>query len=329
MIIIAEYIWIDGDYNLRSKTKIFEHPFKSNPTHESDFPKWNFDGSSTGQSQTKDSDLVLNPIYFKPNPIHYKQNSYVVLCEVEGTTEYSNLMKTHNKTRNEEPWFGIEQEYIMLDRKGKLYGIDDTEQIKSNRYYCSVGYVNPVCREIMNEHMIICIDAGIKICGINTEVTPSQFEFQIGPLGPLEVCNQLWLSRYFLIRIAEKYNVRIEFHPKPFPELNGSGAHTNYSTKKTRDDNGIIEIYKMIDKLSKKHTEHIEVYGRHNELRLIGTNETANINEFKYGECDRTSSIRIPINVSEEKKGYLEDRRPASNMNPYLVVHKILETTLV
>jgi len=328
MIIIAEYIWIDGDCNIRTKTKIFDHQNKLNI---SDFPKWNFDGSSTGQSETKNSDLVLNPIYFKSNPMFSspQMEYYIVLCEIEGTIEYSKLVETYNNTFQLEPWFGIEQEYIMIDQFDKLYGIDEYDKLNSNRFYCNIGNTNPICRKIINEHTRICIDSGIKICGTNTEVTPSQFEFQIGPLDPLEVCNQLWIARYFLISIAEKYSVNITFHPKPFSNLNGSGAHTNYSTKKTREDNGISEIYKMIDKLSKKHKEHIEVYGKYNELRLTGTNETANINEFKYGECDRTSSIRIPINVSKDKKGYLEDRRPASNMNPYLVVQKILETTLL
>ncbi len=328
MIIIAEYIWIDGDCNLRSKTKIFETKYIPNVW---DFPKWNFDGSSTGQSETKNSDLVLNPIYYKLNPLFTQtagKTYYVVLCDVEGTTEYSNLYQTYLNTAENKPWFGIEQEYIMMDKYDDLYGFCDTDDLKSNRYYCTVGHANSVCRKIINEHIEACIQSGIKICGVNTEVTPSQFEFQIGPLDPLEVCNQLWLARYFLVQIAEKYDVKINFHPKPFPELNGSGAHTNYSTKKTREDNGIDEIYKMIDKLSQKHKEHIEVYGKHNELRLLGTNETANINEFKYGSCDRGSSIRIPINVILDGKGYLEDRRPASNMNPYLVVQKILETTL-
>jgi len=328
MIVIAEYIWIDRDINLRTKTKIFEHSFILDI---SDFPKWNFDGSSTGQSETKNSDLVLNPIDFKPNPMFNfpSKEYYVVLCEIEGNTEYSKLIETYSKISNEEPWFGIEQEYFFQLEPQYLIRNEIGNCIYSNIYYCNVGNSRSVHRKIINEHIDVCINAGIKICGVNSEVVPTQYEFQIGPLDPLEVCNQLWIARYFLICIAEKYDIQITFHPKPHKKVNGSGAHTNYSTKKTREDNGIIEIYKMIDKLSKKHKDHIEVYGKHNELRLIGTNETANINEFKYGECDRTSSIRIPVNVISDKKGYLEDRRPASNMNPYLVVQKILETTLL
>jgi len=195
-----------------------------------------------------------------------------------------------------------------------------------NQHYCSVGMGKAMGRQIAEEHMNMCIDAGIKICGINSEVTPSQWEFQIGPLNAFDVSNQLWMSRYILIKVAEKYNAVISFHPKPFPELNGSGAHTNFSTKQMREKNGLTKIYEAIEKLSKTHKEHISVYGAHNELRLSGTNETAHIDTFSYGNCDRSSSIRIPLNVLKDGYGYLEDRRPASNMDPYLVTGRILST---
>ena len=202
--------------------------------------------SASGQSDTKNSDLILNPIYYTPNPMFNNSSNkyYVVLCEVEGTNEYTNLLETYKKTLDKEPWFGIEQEYFFHSESGCCAD-------HSNIYYCNVGNSKSTHRTIINEHVSVCIDAGIKICGINSEVVPFQYEFQIGPLDPLEVCNQLWLARYFLISIAEKYDSKVIFHPKPYHKVNGSGAHTNYSTKKTREDNGIVEIYKMIDKLSK------------------------------------------------------------------------------
>jgi glutamine synthetase len=334
--IVAEYVWIDMDMNLRSKTKIIEKL----EYHSSikDFPEWNFDGSSTGQSVTKNSDLILKPVDFIKNPLidkkYINQNCgyYLVLCEVGDESNYSELKNLYLKTIGDEPWFGIEQEYMLLDYEGQpldQYLINKDFEYKSNQHYCSTGTGKAMGREIVMEHMHACIEAGIKICGINSEVTPSQWEFQIGPLYALEMCNQLWLARYILIQIAESHNVYVSFHPKPFPHLNGSGAHTNFSTKDMRKDGGVDEIYKAIDKLSKNHKQHIEVYGNYNDMRLTGTNETANINTFSYGECDRSSSIRIPINVIKDKKGYMEDRRPAANMDPYLVVGRILKTVII
>jgi glutamine synthetase len=336
--IVAEYVWIDSDLNLRSKTKIIEKL----EYHSSikDFPEWNFDGSSTGQSKTKNSDLILKPVDFIKNPLidkkYINQNCgyYLVLCEVvdSESNNYTELKKLFHKTLEEQPWFGIEQEYMLLDYEGlplDQYLINKDFEYKENQHYCSVGTGKSMGREIVIEHMHACLEAGIKICGINSEVTPSQWEFQIGPLYALEMCNQLWLARYILIQIAESHNVTVTFHPKPFSNLNGSGAHTNFSTKAMREEGGIDEIYKAIDKLSKNHKQHIEVYGNYNDMRLTGNNETANINTFSYGKCDRSSSIRIPINVIKDKKGYMEDRRPAANMDPYLVVGRILKTVIL
>ena len=336
--IVAEYVWIDMDMNLRSKTKIIEKLEYHSSIN--DFPEWNFDGSSTGQSVTKNSDLILKPVDFIKNPLidkkYINQNCgyYLVLCEVvdSESNNYTELKNLYLKTIGDEPWFGIEQEYMLLDYEGQpldQFIINKEFEYKSNQHYCSVGTGKSMGRGIVMEHMHACIEAGIKICGINSEVTPSQWEFQIGPLYALEMCNQLWLARYILIQIAESHNVYVSFHPKPFTHLNGSGAHTNFSTKGMRKEGGIDEIYKAIDKLSKNHKQHIEVYGNYNDMRLTGTNETANINTFSYGNCDRSSSIRIPINVIKNKKGYMEDRRPAANMDPYLVVGRILKTVII
>ena len=349
--IVAEYNWIDANLNLRSKTKIFPFiqttetkltPININTSLKiSTFPEWNFDGSSTGQSQTNSSDLILRPISYILNPFieasdmifgHYY---YIVLCEVvdSPSNNYQKLLSICNATSEHVSWFGIEQEYIFLNKDGKLLGEEliNTNQLDyaSNQHYCSVGTGKAIGRQIANLHMKRCLQAGIRICGINSEVTPSQWEFQIGPSNSMDVCNDLWFARYLLIRIAEEFDVCVSFHPKPFSHLNGSGAHTNFSTLKMRSENGITYIHKAIEKLSKKHKEHIAVYGEHNNLRLTGKNETANIETFSYGNCDRGSSIRIPVNVVKDGKGYLEDRRPAANCDPYLVVAAILKTVLL
>lgn len=350
MSLVLEYIWIDSE-NLRSKIKIINSPIKSTNIILNFFPEWNFDGSSTGQSETKDSDLFLKPVYFCNNPFFESSSKdssekhyYIVLCQVmnpdgsaHNTNNYNKLYQLlqYNKINMDNllgSWFGIEQEYIILDKNGEAFEIDnigDKIIYNHNQHYCSVGTGKAMGRKIAEEHMNLCIDAGIKICGINSEVTASQWEFQIGPLNAFDVSNQLWVARYILLKIAEKYNAVITFHPKPFEKFNGSGAHTNFSTREMREKGGLEKIYEAIEKLSKKHKEHIEVYGKYNEYRLIGTNETANINTFSYGKCDRSSSIRIPLNVLKDGCGYLEDRRPAANMDPYLVCEKILETIVV
>ena len=346
--VVCEYVWIDGEQNLRSKIKVLQKPeLKDFEMFLEDFPKWNFDGSSTGQSVTKKSDLILNPVYFTKNPlISSSENlknlkSYLVLCEIVNhpTNNFEHLKKIYYDTFQSKSLFGIEQEYMICSIDGSPYEFNsynsynsynvDKEKYNPNQHYCTVGTNKAFGRSLVMEHFEKCLEAGLMIGGINSEVTPSQWEFQIGPLNAFEVSHQLWLARYILIQLAEKYNAVISFHPKPYPTLNGSGAHTNFSTHDMRCKDGISYIYEAIDKLSKNHTEHIKVYGLHNELRLLGTHETANINTFSYGQCDRSSSIRIPINVMEEKCGYLEDRRPASNMDPYLVTARILKTVVL
>jgi len=343
--IIADYVWIGKDSNLHSKIKVFN--ISKNIKSINDitiFPQWNFDGSSTGQSTTDKSDLILNPIYYVKNPMFTNTNIFkyfIVLCEIDNhiDNKYRECLKYYNLAKKYEPIFGIEQEYIILDYNGYYYNndivfglnnkeINDNAILNNYKNYCGVGTNNVYGRKIALEHLQKCLYADILICGINSEVTKSQWEFQIGPLDSISVSCQLWIARYILMLVAEKYNCQITFHPKPLSDVNGSGAHTNFSTKEMREDNGIEHIYKAIDKLSKKHKEHIDVYGKYNELRLVGKCETADINTFKYGDCDRTSSIRIPINVIQNKKGYLEDRRPASNMDPFVVTTRILKTVL-
>jgi len=102
----------------------------------------------------------------------------------------------------------------------------------------------------------------------------------------------------------------------------------NYSTKETRAPGGWAEIQKQIERLGKKHKEHIECYGSGNERRLTGAHETASINEFSWGVANRGASVRVPRTVPIEKCGYYEDRRPASNVDPYVSCSKFAETTL-
>ena len=329
----AEYIWIDGHKptaKLRSKTKIFEGPVKS----LDDIPMWGFDGSSTMQAEGSDSDCMLKPVYYLPDPIR-GGDDILVMNEVrkpDGSIHESNtrarLVEIAEKHKDEDAWFGIEQEYTFFKGRSPLGWPNGGYPAPQGPFYCGVGADEVFGRDIVEDHMDICLQAGIQISGINAEVMPGQWEFQVGSLGPLEVSDQLWIARWILYRIAENYGVNATLHPKPVKgDWNGAGAHANFSTKPMRENGGLKIIESACEKLGRKHEEHIAVYGAHNEERLTGLHETCAFHEFRYGVSDRGASIRIPMDTANNGKGYLEDRRPSANMDPYQVCAALIETT--
>ena len=332
---ITEYVWIDGQGNLRSKSRVFDE------CDIDSLPKWNFDGSSTGQAESHDSEIILKPCKVFRDPLKdnlprgYK--AYLVLCECEdknGAAVSSNARRNANiifdKFQEHHPWFGLEQEYVLYKNEtGRIVGWPDKNNPEpQGKYYCAIGADRCFLRDMVEEHYIKCLIAGIKICGINAEVLPGQWEFQIGPCEGIGAADDLWMARYILQRIGEKYNIRVSFDSKPVSgNWNGSGCHTNYSTQKTRSTlNGFTEIMSIIDKLKLKHKEHLLVYGDNTE-RLSGTHETSKLETFTFGIGDRTASVRIPSSVKNDGCGYIEDRRPAGNCDPYLVTSIIVETT--
>ena len=329
----AEYIWIDGHKptaKLRSKTKIFEGPVKS----LDDISMWGFDGSSTMQAEGSDSDCMLKPVYYLPDPIR-GGDDILVMNEVrkpDGSIHESNtrarLVEIAEKHKDEDAWFGIEQEYTFFKGRSPLGWPNGGYPAPQGPFYCGVGADEVFGRDIVEDHMDICLQAGIQISGINAEVMPGQWEFQVGSLGPLEVSDQLWIARWILYRIAENYGVNATLHPKPVKgDWNGAGAHANFSTKPMRENGGLKIIESACEKLGRKHEEHIAVYGAHNEERLTGLHETCALHEFRYGVSDRGASIRIPMDTANNGKGYLEDRRPSANMDPYQVCAALIETT--
>jgi len=350
-----EYIYLDGytslikageerqapNANVRSKTKIVNKTkleFKGNGLPEiGSIPKWNSDGSSTKQAEGDSSDIVLKPVSVYKDPTR-GENSFLIMCEVytaDGGVHKSNtrrnLERLYKYHQDHEARFGFEQEYVIWDvNKRNLVGWPESgNPDPQGRYYCGVGSWNVGGRDIVEEHMDACIDAGLDITGVNAEVMLGQWEYQIG--GPdtngLEVCDQLWVSRWLLHRISEKYGYVVDFEPKPkVGDWNGSGMHVNFSTKDMRQEEGIKAIYDACEKLREVHQEHIYSYGTSNDRRLTGDHETASISDFTFGVSDRGASIRIPQLVYKKNKGYLEDRRPSSNGDPYMIGAKMLET---
>ena len=334
---VVEYIWIGGNQELRSKTRIL-YDLGTNDINE--IPEWNFDGSSTDQSSGEESELILKPKKlfmnpFRPSKKTNKNSIFVlVLCDVyypDGTPHKTNTRvladEIFNQGPGEEPWFGIEQEYFLIDDDDYNFLMESSYQ---GPYYCGNGNVNAYYRDIVETHMNMCIAAGVKIGGVNAEVAPCQWEYQIGPLEGIKVSDHLIVSRWIMERVSEMFNVTVCWHPKPFQNLNGSGAHTNFSTKKMREDNGLTHIKEAIAKLKDNHISHMFLYGKNNDKRMTGNHETSSYNEFKFDinkPFNRGCSVRIGSDTINKKCGYFEDRRPAANMDPYLVTSKIFKTT--
>ena len=325
----AEYIWLDGykpTASLRSKTKIL-HDEVTNP------PIWGFDGSSTEQATGDKSDCVLKPVFTCPDPLRGGRNM-LVMCEVMHVSGRPHPTNTRNATARTEKkhaaaemLFGLEQEYTMLRPDGTPIGFPPGGGLPAPQgpYYCGVGTNRIMGRAIVEEHTQACIDAGLSISGTNPEVMPGQWEFQIGPLGPTAVGDQLNVARWLLHRIAEDYDVVISFAAKPEKgDWNGAGCHTNFSSIAMRES--YDAIIAAVEAIGANFKELVENYGDGVHERLTGDHETAPWDEFSYGVSDRGASIRIPWQVEKEGRGYAEDRRPNANMDPYVVARLITET---
>jgi glutamine synthetase len=322
----AEYIWIDGTKPspiMRNKTRIVADG------KEPDI--WGFDGSSTNQAPGSNSDCVLRPVFTCPDPIRGGSN-ILVLCDVEltdftphPTNTRAFCLEAAEKYADQSPMFGIEQEYTFMQNGRPLGWPENGYPAPQGPYYCGTGGEKMVGREIVERHTQACLDAGLAIEGTNAEVMMAQWEFQIGVLPAPAIGDQLWMGRWLLHRIAEDYDVVVSFDAKPMKgDWNGAGAHTNFSTKATMENYDAIVT--ACEALGKKAKEHVLAYGAGIEDRLTGAHETASWEDFSWGASDRGASVRIPWAVEKAKKGWLEDRRPNANMDPYVVAGMIINT---
>lgn len=356
--IICEYIWIDNDNNIRSKTKnipldeLLDNEeikrfniearkiFISNPSNFiiencniKLFPLWNFDGSSTNQSTGDNTEVMLRPLKCYKHP--FDNYNLIILCDCFSNyssklcNSITNSLEIIEKYNYKNYWVGLEQEYFIMDTVTKKpigYDNNDNKDCQCN-YYCGNDARYNYGRKIAELHNFSCLNIGIKVSGINAEVAVGQWEYQIGPVSPVDACHDLIVSRFILSRIAEKYDLYISFEPKVLKEWNGSGCHINISSGKMRDKNNINaydEIINSIKLLKKNHSETIRSYGSNNELRMTGKHETSNIDIFTYGIGTRNTSVRIGNETHKNKYGYFEDRRPGANINPYIAISALI-----
>ena len=331
---VLEYIWLDANNNCRSKTKVLNIREKLTIKN---CPQWNYDGSSTGQATTENSEVILNPVKLYIDPFRKNETSYLVLCDtynIDGTHHSSNMRykaeKIFNLGENCDPMFGLEQEFFISKLIDKEYYplFDSSEHKEQGDYYCGVGGKNVIGKDLIEEALENLLYSNISITGMNAEVAPAQWEFQVCDYG-IHASDDLIMLRYICNRTFEQDGLIMDLRAKPLKgDWNGSGCHINFSTKEMREEMGYSTIEHAIKNLQKKHDLHIRHYGDDNKDRLTGKHETSSINEFSYGIGSRNTSIRIPNQTAKEKKGYLEDRRPSSSLNPYVATALLFATSI-
>lgn len=325
-----DYIWLDGYSPVQNlRTKCMLKDFDEFPTLDQ-LPDWGFDGSSTQQAEGGDSDCVLKPVALYPDGT--RENGILVMCEVllpDGSAHPTN----GRATIPDDPgtWFGFEQEYFLMQEGVPLGFPKGGYPNPQGEYYCGVGFKNVggMAREITDTHLDLCLYAGINHEGINAEVAKGQWEFQVFAKGSKKAADDIWVARFLLLRLCEEFEVDVEWHCKPITgDWNGSGMHANFSTEHLREVGGKDYFLKLMDAFEEFTEEHIAVYGPDNDKRLTGLHETQSIDKFSWGVADRGASIRVPHGFVKDDayKGYLEDRRPNSQGDPYKIAGRILQT---
>ena len=336
---VADYIWVGGNGEFRSKTRVITVKPNQTSVTLKDLPEWNYDGSSTIQAQGHDSEVVIIPRALYRNPFTMS-NDVFVICDTytpdfkpHPTNTRAAAQKIFNDYLDMKPWYGMEQEYFILDPDTKL-PLGYKHGTSQGTHYCGAGTENVFGRTLADQHMSLCVHAGVNISGINAEVAPGQWEFQVGPCEGIQAGDDMLMARYLLIRLAETKKLMITFEPKPLKgDWNGSGCHTNFSTLNMREgdkssdgNTGLEYIEQAIKCLERDHTEMMKHYGSGNEERMTGQHETADYSVFSHGVANRGASVRIGNETYRNKKGYFEDRRPSSNCDPYVVTSLIMKS---
>lgn len=350
MKFVAEYIWIDGHQGLRSKSrtvsvelsgKVNQRNLMNEILNIELFEEWTYDGSSTYQAEGNDSEIILKPVFCVADPFR-KAPNVLVLCDTyypDGTPTTSNkranAVKIFNKGLDLEPWFGLELEFYLMKQCEQHGTQSSTRPVgwykgcePQGQYYCSVGAQNSFGRKVAEQAYHLMLEAGISASGMNAEVGIGQWEIQVGPCEGINAADQFILAKYILTRVAELHKVQVNLDPKPIKSggWNGSGCHINFSSKKMRGKDGYEDILRAVACLQDRHHDHMKVYGENNQERMTGTHETSNYNQFSFGVADRTASVRIPRTTEKNGCGYFEDRRPASNIDPYSATSILFET---
>lgn len=336
--ILAEYIWIDGVQptpGIRSKTKVITNakPDGDLPISLDALPEWGADGSSTKQADGNDSDIVLRPVRIVQDP--FRANGVLVLCEVFGGD--GSVHSTNHRAKVREvlaqgaedlqALFGFEQEYTLFKGTRPVGFPLDGFPAPQGPYYCGVGASNIAGRAFYEQSLEMCLAAGLKISGVNWEVMPGQAEIQVGAADALEATDHVWLARWIMARVGELHDLSLSLDPKPaLGDWNGAGMHTNFSTRAMREAGGMDVIEKACEAFAEYREEHLTEYGYGYEHRLTGDHETCSHKEFRWGVSDRTASIRIPRHVAQVGQGYMEDRRPNANADPYRIAARMLRT---
>ena len=325
--IFYDYIWLDANGLLRSKHRILYEEDGYKITDK--IPEWNYDGSSTGQASINgNTEIILKPVYIHKIPEKYYNRVLCDVFDIDGKP-LSNRQKaieyfSKQDVIQEDPWFGLEQEFYLIpkDEENSVFS-----QLENKNEYCFVNR-NGIERQIMTELRLQCLSYSIKITGFNAEVAPHQWEFQLLGKG-VQICDQLYMVRYMLEGIAEKYSYKVIYSPKPHQSVSGSGCHVNFSTNASRSkDTGYEVIEEYIQRFEKNHMKLIECCSKENKERLSGKCETAKWDTFSWGVGTRNTSIRVPNEVFKNKCGYLEDRRPGADIDPYLYLTTMCQIAL-
>uniref|UniRef100_A0A914DZH4 glutamine synthetase n=1 Tax=Acrobeloides nanus TaxID=290746 RepID=A0A914DZH4_9BILA len=330
----VEYVWINvSGQTFQSKTRTLDFE----PKTLSDVPMWTCVYDPVKETYLKPVGLYNDPFRLAPHKI--------VFCETlekDMNPSFFNSRQRCNEVmeaaKDQHPWFGMEQEYTLLgaDKHPLGWPKDGFPAPQVNAeglavYQMASGTGTVMGRKISECHYAACLYAGLSIAGTNAEELLSEWEYQIGPVEGIHLGDQVWMSRFLLYRVAEQFDVIVTFNPKiAAGDWSGAGCHCNFSTEKMRQPGGLKVILEACEKLSKAHKEHLAYYdaaqGKDNARRMIGRSTAPPLEECVVGIMNRTASIRVPLMVEQNGCGYLEDRRPAANCDPYLVTEAIVKT---